>query len=542
MRKRPLAAIAGAFLTAAALLCAQPTRALAQDMAATAGASSTSLPADLQAILPAVYQPPLLPPPIPDAPVPIPALTPPPVVLFEGMRLPATALALARTTRVDAARMQQLPISSQKFHDNILNRQLALYRPNNSVLQMPRDGLTVVFPNPVNALGFAGNSDPYAFFTAKADARADAILDTTKVPGGMFLPSAIPVSGEAFARSGERMTITSSNLGTIVKLDTVAGTGPTSGRLYTEFDYFAFADGDTRFRLRFVWGSFANFVVGMAPSMFSDPDAVPDTIDPTGPNAQLILSHALIGYIIPFSTSPERSFYAGISMEAPEADANPGFTDPRPGPYDSYSHIPDFAAKVRWEDKAGHLQGGAVIRDIALENAGNTFHRDAVGWGVRFSGALIPFARVCGFQHDTMFFAVAYGEGIAAYILDLHGQGDDAVVDAADHLKALPVLAYYAGYTHYWTRCLRSSAVYSEVDLDNIAVASDPKELAYHRGRYVAVNTVYQWRIQFGDDPDPKKNLHTGFAGLEYLYGLKETVGRARGEDNRVQFTLGLKY
>ena len=56
------------------------------------------------------------------------------------------------------------------------------------------------------------------------------------------------------------------------------------------------------------------------------------------------------------------------------------------------------------------------------------------------------------------------------------------------------------------------------------------------------MNTVYQWRIQFGDDPDPKKNLHTGFAGLEYLYGLKETVGRARGEDNRVQFTLGLKY
>src|SRR5437773_11499727 len=100
MGKRPLAAIAGTLLTAAGLLCARPARALAQDAAATAGASSTWLPADLQAILPAVYQPPILPPPIPDAPVPAPALVPP-VVLFEGMRLPATALALARTTRVD---------------------------------------------------------------------------------------------------------------------------------------------------------------------------------------------------------------------------------------------------------------------------------------------------------------------------------------------------------------------------------------------------------------------------------------------------------
>lgn len=339
------------------------------------------------------------------------------------------------------------------------------------------------------------------------------------------------------------MTITKSDAGSIVKLDTVAGNETASGRVYTEFDYFALANGDTGFRLRFLWGSFLNFVVGLAPSMFSDPDAIPDTIDPTGPNAQLILSHPMIGYIIPFYTTPDRSFYAGVSMEKPEADANSGFADSTQK-FDSYSHIPDFAAKLRWQDKAwGHLQGGAVVRDIALESGDNKFHRDAVGWGVRFSGALTPFVGVCGFQDDTISFAVAYGEGIAAYIKDLNGLGDDAVVNEGLHLRALPVFAYYVGYTHYWTKALRSSAVFSEVDLDNIETTpADPTGLAYHRGRYIAVNTVYQWQVQFGTEQDPTKNLHTAFTGLEYLYVQKKTIGDERGEDNRVQFTLGIKY
>src|SRR5262249_53166641 len=238
------------------------------------------------------------------------------------------------------------------------DRQLPLYRPNNAVLEIPRDGLTVLFGNRVSAMGFDANPDPssiYAVLTAKADARADGIFDSTKVPV-KFLPSQIPVNGEPFFRSGERMTITNSDLGSIVKLDTVAGTENTSGRVYTEFDFFTLASGDTGFRLRFLWGSFLNFVVGKAPSMFSDPDAIPDTVDPTGPNAQLILSHPMFGYIIPFYTTPERSFYAGVSLEMPEADANSGFADPTQK-YDSYSHIPDFAAKLRWQDKAwGHVQ------------------------------------------------------------------------------------------------------------------------------------------------------------------------------------------
>ena len=253
----------------------------------------------------------------------------------------------------------------------------------------------------------------------------------------------------------------------------------------------------------------------------------------------MILSHPMIGYIIPFYTTPEGSFYAGISMENPEADVNPGFAT-RPGPYDSYSHIPDFATKLRWEDKVlGHLQAGALMRDIALENGANSFHRDTFGWGVRLSGALHPFSN-CAFRDDTIFFAATYGEGIAAYIRDLAGDQDDAVIDATNHLKPLPVFAYYVGYTHNWTTSLRSSVVYSEVDLHNIAVPSDG--FAYHRGRYISVNSFYKWNVQFGNDADQTKNVHTAYAGLEYLYGQKETISGAHGEDNRVQFTLGIKY
>jgi hypothetical protein len=190
----------------------------------------------------------------------------------------------------------------------------------------------------------------------------------------------------------------------------------------------------------------------------------------------------------------------------------------------------------------GHLQASTVFRDIAIENGGNSYNRDVFGWGARLSGALLPFTEISAFQNDTFYFGATYGEGIGAYILDLQTRGYDGAVDSTNHLKALPVFAYYIGYTHYWTKSLRSSLVFSEVDLDSIALATDPKNLEYHRGRYCAVNTVYQWEVQFPVDPDPTKNLHTAFTGIEYLFGQKETLGGAQGEDHRVTLTVGLKY
>ena len=47
---------------------------------------------------------------------------------------------IPRMTRAEVATKLGLPLSSQSYHDNIVNRQLSVYRPNNAVLELTRDG------------------------------------------------------------------------------------------------------------------------------------------------------------------------------------------------------------------------------------------------------------------------------------------------------------------------------------------------------------------------------------------------------------------
>src|SRR4030095_9008086 len=107
-----------------------------------------------------------------------------------------------------------------------------------------------------------------------------------------------------------------------------------------------------------------------------------------------------------------------------------------------------------------------------------------------------------------LYAGIAHGEGIAHYNVDLQGLNDDAALDAQGHLRALPLTSYYVGYTHFWTDCLRSTAVYSQVDLDSEA-SQGP--FAYRHGQYASINLAYAF---------PKQNLQIG---IEYLYGRKET-------------------
>jgi hypothetical protein len=106
-------------------------------------------------------------------------------------------------------------------------------------------------------------------------------------------------------------------------------------------------------------------------------------------------------------------------------------------------------------------------------------------------------------------------------------------------------MSYFVGYSHAWTCTgnLRSAVVYSQATLDSIS-AEGPS--AYREGRYLAVNTTYQWQIHV---PPPataplgtQPGLHYGFVGIEYLYAERETLGNGRGNDQRVQATIGLKF
>ena len=112
---------------------------------------------------------------------------------------------------------------------------------------------------------------------------------------------------------------------------------------------------------------------------------------------------------------------------------------------------------------------------------GPTQKTDSVfGWGINTSLGLNTFGR------DNLIFAVAAGHGISRYIQDTSGLGIDAepASGVTTHLVATPAVGIEASYQHYWTKRLRSSAIYSYAAVNNTDLASPTHVQSCHLHRH----------------------------------------------------------
>jgi hypothetical protein len=175
--------------------------------------------------------------------------------------------------------------------------------------------------------------------------------------------------------------------------------------------------------------------------------------------------------------------------------------------------------------------------------------RRDTGWGLSLSGSYsFVFNSSLTTFPDTIYGSIVGGQGIAHYIDDLHSTGsavgNDATLTDAGVLQALTALGYYAGYTHYWSDFLRSTASYSHVELDSIETKAETVS-PYRNGDYFAVNLVYGV-LTDGSVLAPQlsipKNLtsYHFLTGLEYLYGRKETLDGNAGHDQRIMMVVSI--
>jgi hypothetical protein len=474
--------------------------------------------------------------------------------------------------------------SSAKNNDNARDRQKAPPRPNNNTFIPSAEGLTIIsgtlptLPAQPGVLPPAPLAAPSAPLSAAADpsapqglpnpfagapglppillnvsgaARGDVVFDSTAIGSrGEFVPSTIPARTDAFFGGRERATVLAAPSVNHLAFNALAntgldmGNGPETAKVYADLQLVNLADGTTTVRARHLYGQFLNIIVGQTNSMFSDPDAAPDTLDVAGPNAQMDTIDGsgaqVVGYFIPFSVDSTHSFYAAISAEKPQARA----LDPNLPMTNSYSHIPDFVARVRVQDNVwGHVQLATLLRSVDIEDAMGTYRRDVFGWGIHGSGTVYPFTQNDCLKNDHFSFGVAYGQGIGSYNTDLNlgmVQGSDAVVDAAGSLRALNFSSYFVGYSRYWTNKVTSTVTYGQVNLGSLC-SEDPS--SYRHGRYASANVVYHWAINLpGDTTDAASSGHSAFVGAEILYGEKETLGNGTGHDYRTIITAGVKY
>ena len=104
----------------------------------------------------------------------------------------------------------------------------------------------------------------------------------------------------------------------------------------------------------------------------------------------------------------------------------------------------------------------------------------------------------------------------------------DAAVSSLQnpHIQALPVVATYGALQHFWAERLRSSAIYSFVQVQN--TEAQPGSV-YHQGNYTGGNLIW----------NPFGSLTVGG---EFLYGWRDNKDGSTGNAPRFQFSAKYNF
>jgi hypothetical protein len=322
-----------------------------------------------------------------------------------------------------------------------------------------------------------------------------------------FIPASIPIPAPLASVSNSTVSVRPSriNVDFLVPIEKERAL-----RFFLEMDFFG--SSSTTPRLRHAYAQGKNILIGQTFSNFMDVDAGPDTLDFQGPNSWVSIRNPQVRYTHRFT----KATTASLSVEKPSSDVafkTPDFNAQPNSP------SPDGTVQVRHEMSFGHIQFAGLFRDIsAFLPDGRS---DSVfGWGFNLAGLVKTIGK------DAFVYQGAYGNGIERYINDTSGLGIDAAVISVQnpHLEAVPAIATYGGYQHFWSPKLRSSAVYGFLQSENTPAQVSSQ---FHRSEYTAVNLIWS----------PIESLSLG---SEFLYGWRVNKDNSTGNAPRIQ--LSAKY
>lgn len=336
--------------------------------------------------------------------------------------------------------------------------------------------------------------------------RTDFLYDPT-VAGlpDSFITSSIPIP-HVPGPSGFATSIRGSRFMTDFRIP-VGATG--QARTFLQFDFFG-PNGTTAPRLRHFYAQVDNILVGQTFTNFMDPDAFPDTLDTQGPNAGISVRIPQFRYSIGLGKGA--SFYLALEMPS----SNIAFSVDG-SPVETETPAPDGTVRFLQEWERGHLQLAANFRKLAVQLPDGLGGESTFGWGVNATSEISLHGL------DTAVLQVAYGNGMARYVADTAGLNLDAAPRSATDLslRALPILATYGSYQHYWKPWIRSNATFSFVQVSNTGF--QPLS-TYHKATYSSANLIW--------NPLGSFNF-----GAEFLYGWVDNVSGAHADAPRIQFT-----
>lgn len=180
-------------------------------------------------------------------------------------------------------------------------------------------------------------------------------------------------------------------------------------QLYIEANFNGYQARD--FHLKKAYAIVNDFTIGYTNSTFSDPSALPPTVDAQGPSNKISPTSVLVRWMPKF----KKNWIAAVSLETP---SNSITTDSTTRKVDNW--IPDMAAFIQYQwDRTSHVRLSGIIRALSYRDMLTEKNRNKAGWAVMLSSVAHPTDRI------TTYATVNYGHGYGSL-------GGDLLIGAYD--------------------------------------------------------------------------------------------------------------
>lgn len=180
-------------------------------------------------------------------------------------------------------------------------------------------------------------------------------------------------------------------------------------QLYIEANFNGYKARD--FHLKKAYAIVNDFTIGYANSTFSDPSALPPTVDAQGPSNKISPTSVLVRWMPKF----KNRWVAAVSLETP--DNSIAATDST-SVVDNW--IPDAAAFIQYEwGRTSHIRLSGIVRALSYRDLVSQKNDYKAGWAVMLSSVAHPIDQL------TTYATVNYGRGYASL-------GGDLLIGAYD--------------------------------------------------------------------------------------------------------------
>lgn len=265
-------------------------------------------------------------------------------------------------------------------------------------------------------------------------------------------------------------------------------------QLYIEANFNGYGGKD--FHLKKAYATLNDWTIGYAPTTFSDPAALPPTVDASGPNNKLSSTSVLVRYLHMLDSH----WSIAASIETPASAMTLSDSTKKVSDW-----LPDAAAFIQYAwGRSEHVRIAAIARTLAYRDLVSRKNHNKLGWGMLLSAVGHPVPSL------TLYGNFVTGQGFESLCGDLQVGNYDLIPDPFHQgvMYAPWAIGWNFGIQYNFRPNLFASITFSE---SRFLPKKGTSGNEYKWGSYLAANVFWNLtpRIQCGleFDTGERKNI-----------------------------------